>query len=55
MTPEQFEQKMRFLQFYFGDNPERLRHKLIECMVDTLDNLGYTEGVKYFRRLEEDK
>lgn len=53
MTPEQFEQKMRFLQSYFESDPARLRYKLVECMADTLEKLGYAEGVAHFRRLED--
>lgn len=53
MTPEQFEQKMRFLQSYYQSNPTHLQYKLAECMADTLEKLGYKEGVKYFRIVEE--
>lgn len=53
MTPEQFEQKMRFLQSYYGSDPVRSRDKLVECMADTLEKLGYKKGVEYFRRLDD--
>lgn len=53
MTPEQFETKMRYISLLVA-SPERTRKRLIEAMADALEDLGYKEGVKYFRSVEED-
>lgn len=53
MTPEQFAAKMRYISSLVAD-PERTHKRLIEAMADVLEDLGYKEGVKYFRESEED-
>lgn len=54
MTPEQFAAKMRYISSLVAD-PERTRKRLVEAMADVLDDMGYKEGVEYFRRVEEDE
>ena len=58
MTPEQFAAKMRYIsQLGVWEDPlgdsERTRKRLIEAMADALEDLGYKEGVRYFRQTEE--
>lgn len=53
MTPEQFAAKMRYISQLVAD-PERTRKRLIEAMADALENMGYKEGVDYYRNIEED-
>lgn len=53
MTPEQFTTKMRYISQLPADS-ERTRTRLIEAMADALENLGFEEGVRYFRKVEED-
>lgn len=53
MTPEQFSAKMRYISQLVAD-PERTRIRLIEAMADALEDLGYEDGVRYFREAEED-
>lgn len=52
MTPEQFAAKMRYISLMV-DNPERTRTRLIECMADALEDMGFEDGVRYFREAEE--
>jgi hypothetical protein len=52
MTPEQFAAKMRYISAMPAD-PERTRIRLIEAMADALENMGFKEGVRYFREVEE--
>lgn len=54
MTPEQFAAKMRYISQLVA-TPERTRIRLIECMADTLENMGYKEGIKYFHNLNDEK
>lgn len=52
MTPEQFAAKMRYISLMVAE-PKRTRIRLIEAMADTLEDMGFKEGVKYFREVEE--
>ena len=51
MTPEQFAAKMRYISAMPAD-PERTRIRLIEAMADALEDIGFEEGVRYFRKAE---
>lgn len=52
MTPEQFAAKMRYIS-QLPATPERTRIRLIEAIADALENMGFEEGVRYFREAEE--
>lgn len=52
MTPEQFAAKMRYISSLPAD-AERTRRRLIECMADALEDMGFKDGVSYFRKIEE--
>ncbi len=51
MTPEQFAAKMRYISQLVA-TPERTRIRLIEAMADALEDMGFKEGVRYFRESE---
>lgn len=55
MTPDQFHWKMGYISGMFDADTERKYKRMIECMIDALISLGYEEGVKYFRKVEEER
>lgn len=52
MTPEQFAAKMRYIS-QLPATPERTRIRLIEAMADALEEMGFKDGIRYFRESEE--
>ena len=54
MTPDQFTSRAKWIVNTYRNDPEKLRSRMADLMEETLEKIGYSKGIGYYKQAMEE-